>query len=66
MNHPADVKDFGLIFITTNPNHKEFMSLDQMCIDAKKRIAEHINRSAGQHLRAMKKLAQVPVKAPAA
>ena len=30
------------------------MSIDQMCIDAKKRLAASINRSAGQHLRAMR------------
>lgn len=30
------------------------MSIEQMCIDAKKRLAAHINRSAGQHLRAMR------------
>lgn len=30
------------------------MSIDQMCIDAKKRLAASINRSAGQHIRAMR------------
>lgn len=29
-------------------------SIDQMCIDAEKRLQEFINRSTGQHLRAMK------------
>jgi hypothetical protein len=28
--------------------------IEKMCADAQKRIAEFINRSAGQHLRAMK------------
>lgn len=30
------------------------MSLDQMCADANQRIALFINRSAGQHVRAMR------------
>lgn len=30
------------------------MSIEQMCIEAQKRLAAHINRSAGQHLRAMR------------
>jgi hypothetical protein len=30
------------------------MSIEEMCIEAQKRIAAHINRSAGQHLRAMR------------
>lgn len=27
--------------------------IEQMCIDARKRLAEFINRSAGQHIRAL-------------
>lgn len=38
------------------------MSIEQMCIDAKKRLAASINRSAGQHLRAMR-VAKLPVPA---
>jgi len=30
------------------------MSTEQMCIEARQRVATHINRSAGQHARAMK------------
>ena len=30
------------------------MSIEQMCADAQRRITQHINRSTGQHLRAMK------------
>ena len=33
-------------------------TIEQMCIDAQKRIAKHVNRSAGQHARAMKKAAE--------
>jgi len=35
-------------------------NLDQLTTDALKRLAEFINRSAGQHLRAMKKAANQP------
>ena len=36
-------------------HHKEIeMSIEQMCADAQTRITQHINRSTGQHLRAMK------------
>ena len=30
------------------------MNIEQMCIEAQKQIAAHINRSAGQHLRALR------------
>lgn len=30
------------------------MSIEQMCIEAHKAVVAHINRSAGQHLRAMR------------
>lgn len=38
------------------------MSIEQMCIDAKKRLAASINRSVGQHRRAMR-VAVLPVPA---
>lgn len=41
---------------------EQTMSIEQMCIDAKKRLAARINRSAGQHLRAMR-LATLPLSA---
>jgi len=31
--------------------------IEEMCAAAEKRVAEHANRSAGQHLRAMKAIA---------
>lgn len=31
------------------------LPLDQQCADAQKRIQEHINRSAGQHQRAIRR-----------
>ena len=40
------------------------MNLDQLAAEAMKRISEHINRSAGQHTRAMKAALQAPPKAP--
>lgn len=30
------------------------MSIEQLCADANSRVAHHINRSAGQHLRALR------------
>lgn len=33
------------------------MNLDLMCREAQTRVASHINRSAGQHVRAMKAVA---------
>ena len=31
------------------------LTLDQQCADAQKRLQEHINRSAGQHQRAIRR-----------
>jgi hypothetical protein len=31
------------------------MTIEQQCAEALKRLAEFVNRSAGQHLRAMRK-----------
>lgn len=39
-------------------HHKEIeMSIEQMCTEASKRVEQHINRSTGQHLRAMRSAA---------
>lgn len=35
------------------------MSIEQLCADANSRVAHHINRSAGQHLRALRPAAPV-------
>ena len=35
----------------------DLFPIEAMCIVAKKALAAHINRSAGQHLRAMRKAA---------
>ena len=37
-------------------------SIEQMCSDARKRLAAHINRSVGQHRRAMRESANKAVK----
>ena len=36
------------------------MNTEKMCIDARQRVSIHINRSAGQHSRAMKAAAVQP------
>jgi len=36
------------------------MNTEQMCTDARRRVRESVNRSAGQHLRAMRSTATAP------
>ena len=37
------------------------MNIESMCSDAQQRVLKHINASAGQHLRALRKRRQPPV-----
>ena len=36
------------------------MNTEQMCTDARRRVRESVNRSAGQHLRAMRSAGMAP------
>lgn len=39
------------------------MSIEQLCADANHRVSQHINRSAGQHLRALRPAVPAPTSA---